>query len=166
MKYRKKWFCCISVVFLVCVILMTGCGGKKVSKASNEKFISVVDKHVMTVIDQSSKIGANSVVQSLYLGTKGEEKDTRIQIEFYTIESNEACQDTYTGLVNQVTTSYSNKPGYQTTSNGDEEFCASTTVCTDTKYYRISRIEDTLLVGISSSADMKEVDDIFKELGY
>ena len=165
MRQRKLGVLLLLVVVMVCGMLLTACG-KHTKPSSVEDFMSIASKHTMTIIDQSSKIGQGSKIKSLHLATKGEEKDTRIQLEFYLMESKDACKDTYDEVTNQFKASYSKKSGYEE-SHSEEGSYASTIISTDTKYYKVARIGDTLVVGISPVQGGKtELETLFDELGY
>lgn len=181
MKQSKK----IQVLTMLCVlmaVLLTACGQK--TATDKETFASVLDSHDFEVVDQSSMIAEGSDFSVVYLAqpnsdeTDTESEDTEIsedsetglfsgqyQIEFYKFNDADSCESTYDTLDDELVSSYKSASGYATTEKSSGSY-ERRNVTTDSRYYVITRIEDTLIVAISPVSEKDTLNSILKELGY
>lgn len=169
----KKFLVTVCVVGLLAGLL-TGCGTKEV--ISKKAFAEKVAEYSYQVKDQSKMIAEGSDLKTVYLAIPKKE-DTAMkeelekvshaqnQIEFYEFTSEKAGKEHFKKLSDELVAAYKNEKGYETNEtsvkNGEMRV-----VETEKQYYRLSRIEDTLVVGIAPKEQQKDCEKILNDLGY
>lgn len=169
----KKFLVTVCVVGLL-VGLLTGCGTKEV--ISKKAFAEKVAEYSYQVKDQSKMIADGSDLKTVYLAipkkedTEKKEESEKVshaqnQIEFYEFTSEKAGKEHFKKLSDELVAAYKNEKGYETNEtsvkNGEMRV-----VETEKQYYRLSRIEDTLVVGIAPKEQQKDCEKILNDLGY
>ena len=169
----KKFLVNVCVVGLLAGIL-TGCGSKEV--ISKKSFAETVSEYSYQVKDQSKMIAEGSDLKTVYLAipkkedTEKKEESENVshaqnQIEFYEFTSEKAGKEHFKKLSDELVAAYKNEKGYETNEtsvkNGEMRV-----VETEKQYYRLSRIEDTLVVGIAPKEQQKDCEKILNDLGY
>lgn len=167
-----------SMVYL-CMIgmfagLLTGCGRKEV--ISKKTFADTLTSYDYQVKDQSKMIEEGSDLKTVYLAIPKETKDKETekteqsfqaqnQIEFYEFTDEKAGKEHFKELSNELVAAYKNEDGYETDTK-DAKNAEVRVVETKEQYYKLSRIDDTLVVGIAPKDQQKTIEKIFQELGY
>lgn len=169
----KKFLVTVCVVGLLAGLL-TGCGTKEV--ISKKAFAEKVAEYSYQVKDQSKMIAEGSDLKTVYLAipkkedTEKKEESEKVshaknQIEFYEFTSEKAGKEHFKKLSDELVAAYKNEKGYETNEtsvkNGEMRV-----VETEKQYYRLSRIEDTLVVGIAPKEQQKDCEKILNDLGY
>lgn len=169
----KKFLVTVCVVGLLAGLL-TGCGTKEV--ISKKAFAEKVAEYSYQVKDQSKMIAEGSDLKTVYLAipkkedTEKKEELEKVshaqnQIEFYEFTSEKAGKEHFKKLSDELVAAYKNEKGYETNEtsvkNGEMRV-----VETEKQYYRLSRIEDTLVVGIAPKEQQKDCEKILNDLGY
>lgn len=169
----KKFLVTVCVVGLLAGLL-TGCGTKEV--ISKKAFAEKVAEYSYQVKDQSKMIVEGSDLKTVYLAipkkedTEKKEELEKVshaqnQIEFYEFTSEKAGKEHFKKLSDELVAAYKNEKGYETNEtsvkNGEMRV-----VETEKQYYRLSRIEDTLVVGIAPKEQQKDCEKILNDLGY
>lgn len=178
-KLRTKVMLCV-LTFVVMAIGLTACGSSK-EPTDKDTFAKVLNDNSFKVVDQSSMIAEGSDFSVVYLAqpkTDGETTEksdeesestglfsAQYQVEFYKFNNADKCEATYDKLDDELVSSYKESDGYKTTET-DKGSYARRNVTTKSRYYVITRIDDTLIVAIAPQDNVKTIDTILEKLGY
>lgn len=170
-RYPGFWTKVGSVMMLVMmtVTMLTGCGSK--NSIDKSEFAKIMSKEEYKVEDQSQMIKEGQDFSVVYMARpkaaieaekKGEAGySQQSQVEFYQFKDKKSCEETFDKLDDELVQAYKSAEKYETKSSSDSRW-----IRTGEIYYKISRVNDTMIIGVVPVAEEKTLNHIFDKLGY
>jgi len=153
----KKKNIYLAIIGLLCSIILTGCGNKKLITTS--EFISVSKNLNYLITDVTSQYAQYGYIKD---GTIAQSTDGW-QVEFYVLEDESYAINMFN---TNRTTFESNKGNSSTESSASMGNYSSYTLTSNGYYMHLCRVENTLLYVKVKDSYQKEVKEFINKLGY
>ena len=153
--------CFLSVVFFGFIILfgLTGCSKGSGAKTADD-FSDVANYNGYVLSDITNDYGQKSSIDSAVVA---QDPDYTYQIEFYEC-SNGYAKTAFEQLKSDVIETIGENPSQESAS--EEKNGESYSISGGGNYYRLQRIDDTLMYGFGPEKNKSQIDDLFEEMDY
>lgn len=159
-------------MLLICsLFLLTGCSNKEpIDKAT---FAKTMDELSYRVEDQSKMI-SNQDFSVVYLARPQSELEkekedssykSQYQVEFYQFKDEESCEKSFDKLDDELVQAYKDAKSYKSGDGGSGND-AYRWIKTDKIFYQISKVDDTIVVGVAPVEQESDLKAVFDKLGY
>jgi len=147
------------LLLMVLVVLLSACSSNR-EALDDEKFVQIMQKEGFSIESAKEQFSDYGYIEDVYLAL---EKDSKYQIEFYELESDEYAVSFYNVNKEIFQASETDKTIY---TNVDLTDSNKYTLTTENSYKVLSRIEDTVIYVDIDKQYKEEMQSILKKLGY
>ena len=153
--------CFLSVVLLGFILFfgLTGCSKGSGAKTADD-FSDTANYNGYFLSDITNDYGQKSNIDSAVVA---QDPDYTYQIEFYEC-SNGYAKTAFEQLKSNVLETIGDNPAQESSSEGKEG--ESYSISGGGNYYRLRRIDDTLMYGFGPEKNKKQIDNLFDEMEY
>ncbi len=144
----------LSCICLITVLLLAGCSKTKID---SDRFKSVLEEKGFTVENQSNG-NISYDINELYVANKGDD----YIVEYFSFKDKDYAKKTFDSRVDNYN-NISVKKSRSTTTYGNYEKVA---IVADGRFYYIARIDNTIVLALTSENYKKDAEEIINTLGY
>ena len=143
------------LIGIVCIlsILLTGCSKDKID---SNTFKSILTESGFNVTQETNNISID--IKELYVGTK----EDGYLIEYYQYENEDFAKKAYESKKE----TYKNNNIKKTQIESEAGNYSRYALTSDGRYYFIGRVDNTIVLVLSSEKDKKDAEGVIKKLGY